>query len=226
MISKLLPAYCYSHRTLASVEGVVIHYMSAKNVVENDRYNMHHCRHLLVDINRKKHERKWFMKSKIWPAGRMHASAHLLIGRGGEVWQLVPFDKQAYHAGASMLNGRTSLNRWTLGIELVGDQQSGFSREQYESLVGVLIGLEQKHGFNRDNVVGHDTVRHNAIEAGSKAKKKYDPSGRSDGLGDNMDWWYLGKMWNDNVPNPSGTTGLERLDEVLAASTPRDQIAL
>jgi N-acetylmuramoyl-L-alanine amidase len=50
------------------------------------------------------------------PASR--ASAHLVIGRDGSVTQLVPFNRQAWHAGRSRWLGRYGLNRFSLGIEL------------------------------------------------------------------------------------------------------------
>ena len=46
------------------------------------------------------------------------ASAHLVIGRQGELFQLVPFDTEAWHAGRSSYDGRANLNRYSIGIEL------------------------------------------------------------------------------------------------------------
>ncbi len=46
------------------------------------------------------------------------ASAHLVIGRDGTITQLVPFNRVAWHAGASRWNGLTGLNRHSIGIEL------------------------------------------------------------------------------------------------------------
>jgi len=46
------------------------------------------------------------------------ASAHLVIGRDGSITQLVPFDRVAWHAGASSWDGLKGLNRYSLGIEL------------------------------------------------------------------------------------------------------------
>ena len=45
-------------------------------------------------------------------------SAHLVIGRDGEVFQLVPFNIEAWHAGKSWYAGRGGLNRYSIGIEL------------------------------------------------------------------------------------------------------------
>lgn len=46
------------------------------------------------------------------------ASAHLVIGRQGEIFQLVPFDTIAWHAGRSSYKGRTGFNKYSVGIEL------------------------------------------------------------------------------------------------------------
>jgi len=48
------------------------------------------------------------------------ASAHLVIGRDGSVYQLVPFNQVAWHAGESehKETGRTGINKYSVGIEL------------------------------------------------------------------------------------------------------------
>lgn len=46
------------------------------------------------------------------------ASAHVVIGAGGEIYQLVPFNLIAWHAGESRWNGRNGLNHYSIGIEL------------------------------------------------------------------------------------------------------------
>lgn len=50
--------------------------------------------------------------------GRAKASAHLVVARSGEVTQLVPFDRVAWHAGHSEWADRIGLNAWSIGIEL------------------------------------------------------------------------------------------------------------
>ena len=60
-----------------------------------------------------------FASSVTWLANpASQVSAHLVIGRNGEVAQLVPFDFCAWHAGASQWNEFTSLNFYSIGIEL------------------------------------------------------------------------------------------------------------
>jgi N-acetylmuramoyl-L-alanine amidase len=46
------------------------------------------------------------------------ASAHLVVGRKGEIYQLVPFDTISWHAGTSSYMGRSGYNKFSIGIEL------------------------------------------------------------------------------------------------------------
>lgn len=187
MRSKILPDYCFSGRAMPSIDGLIVHYISGKNVDPDNAFDMEVCRRLFLDLNRPKASREYYMKESKWPDKRMYASAHILIGRDGETWRLVEYDKQAYHAGASILNDRSNCNLWTIGIDLVGTINSGFTNEQYYELAKLIA----KFNLSTDQVAGHDQVRWNAIQAGFSKKNKYDPSGRKDGNGNNFDWKLL-----------------------------------
>lgn len=50
------------------------------------------------------------------PASKV--SAHLVIARDGTVTQMVPFDREAWHAGPSRWGSLSGLNRHSIGIEL------------------------------------------------------------------------------------------------------------
>jgi len=45
-------------------------------------------------------------------------SAHLVIGKNGEIVQLAPFNVVTWHAGISEWKGRSQLNKYSIGIEL------------------------------------------------------------------------------------------------------------
>jgi N-acetylmuramoyl-L-alanine amidase len=47
-----------------------------------------------------------------------YVSAHTFTDPLGAITQMVPFDRQAYHAGASEYSGRKRLNAYTFGLEL------------------------------------------------------------------------------------------------------------
>jgi N-acetylmuramoyl-L-alanine amidase len=55
----------------------------------------------------------WFMN----PDAK--ASAHLVIGRDGKIVQMVPFNRKAWHAGASSWGNLNGLNQYSIGIEFV-----------------------------------------------------------------------------------------------------------
>jgi N-acetylmuramoyl-L-alanine amidase len=46
-------------------------------------------------------------------------SAHFVIGRDGLIIQMVPLNRQAWHAGRSSYHGRVGYNKYSIGIELV-----------------------------------------------------------------------------------------------------------
>lgn len=195
MHSKILPTFCLPGRRLEELGGVIVHYVSGKPDYPVDPFNLHVIRDLLLDLNRARPERKYYLREPKWPEARMYASCHALIGRDGDVWKLAEFDQETFHAGASLLNGRPDCNRWTLGVELAGHRTSGFTLAQYGALSTLLFHLMQSRGLKRENVAGHDTVRWAAIGAGLTTKRaKYDPSGAKDGQGSNFDWAYLDRL--------------------------------
>jgi N-acetylmuramoyl-L-alanine amidase len=50
---------------------------------------------------------------------KSNASAHLIIGRDGELVQMVDFNRKAWHAGESRWRGDYALNELSIGFELV-----------------------------------------------------------------------------------------------------------
>jgi N-acetylmuramoyl-L-alanine amidase len=51
-------------------------------------------------------------------ADGVYVSAHIVIGRQGQIMQLVPFTTKAYHAGESKWWGIRGVNSFSIGIEL------------------------------------------------------------------------------------------------------------
>lgn len=87
------------------------------------------------------------------------ASAHLVIGRDGKIWQLVPFNLKAWHAGVSTWAGRAALNGFSIGVELdnagrlqkIGSQyQAWFGRFYPESEV-----IEARHKNESETAFWH-----------------------------------------------------------------------
>ncbi len=86
-------------------------------------------------------------------------SSHVFIRRDGEIIQFVPFDKRAWHAGESMLDGRSNCNDFSIGIELEGCDDLPFITAQYESLAKVAgVLFESYPGLQWSRVVGHSDI--------------------------------------------------------------------
>ena len=71
------------------------------------------------------------------------ASAHLVIGRKGEVFQLVPFHIEAWHAGKSWYAGRGGLNRYSIGIELDNLGKLRFSGDLFVAECGRVVSPDE-----------------------------------------------------------------------------------
>ena len=63
-------------------------------------------------------------------------SAHLVVGRDGAVTQLLPFNIVGWHAGRSLWRERTSLNQYSIGIEIDNAGQLSERDGRYESWFG------------------------------------------------------------------------------------------
>ena len=85
-------------------------------------------------------------------------SAHYVIGRNGEVYQMLNDYVRAWHAGAGRWGNVTDLNSVSLGIELDNNGNEPFSEAQIQSLLNVLNTLKTKYNIPTANFIGHSDV--------------------------------------------------------------------
>jgi N-acetylmuramoyl-L-alanine amidase len=71
------------------------------------------------------------------------ASAHVVIARDGRITQMVPFDRVAWHAGASRWEGIVGLNSHSLGIELDNAGKLKQSAGKWRAWFGTVIPDEE-----------------------------------------------------------------------------------
>jgi N-acetylmuramoyl-L-alanine amidase len=88
-------------------------------------------------------------------------SCHYLIGRSGEVYQLVDDLDRAYHAGESSWRGKEQVNDFSLGIELDNNGVSQFAELQIESLIALSQNLMKKFPIEPRNIVAHADIAPN-----------------------------------------------------------------
>ena len=127
MKSKELPAYCHPDQALKP-EGVAVYYFSSP-----EGFDLTHCRRFMMDLNRPVDQREWYSidTPPAW------VSAHLFIGRGGEIWKLIDFGKKA-RPESDLLN-----------VYLIGTQESGTTDEQQEALNSWLEEAKNEWGFDQ-----------------------------------------------------------------------------
>ena len=102
----------------------------------------------------------WFKS----PNNNAKTSAHYVIGKKGDLYQMVDDEDVAYHAGAGEWNGVTNINRHSIGIEVVADTKTAYTDEQIASLHWLCVDLMTKH-----RIKGENLVRHSDIAPGRKA---------------------------------------------------------
>ena len=86
-------------------------------------------------------------------------SAHLLIGRGGEVTQFVDLNKRAWHAGLSRFQDRENCNDFSIGVELEGTDDTDFTDEQYQSLIVLTRHIMSAYpSINISHIMGHSDI--------------------------------------------------------------------
>lgn len=84
-------------------------------------------------------------------------SPHYLIDRKGSIYQLVSDKNIAFHAGESrMPDGRTNVNNFSLGIEVMNTKDSKPTEKQYQSLSELITYI--KNSYRIKNVLGHNQI--------------------------------------------------------------------
>lgn len=168
MIKNHLPSNCYSKNRMKSVDGAVIHFISARYTMPKNPFNTDEIIRILKEYG---------------------FSYKYLIDRRGSVLELVPDNFKQYHAGRSIMNGREDCNSFTNGYALVGGSIWPYADDQMLSLAEVLAQDMTKNQYALDWVQGHDEVRANWNEAhpDKQTDIKHDP-------GEHFNWEILNDM--------------------------------
>lgn len=90
----------------------------------------------------------------------LHLSAHFVIGTDGRIFQLVPEEKRAFHAGTSRWRNMENLNHHSIGIELSAPKmgQTMYPEAQIKAAIGLCRDLMRSYDIPAVNVVAHSDV--------------------------------------------------------------------
>ncbi len=82
---------------------------------------------------------------------------HYLIDRRGSIFRLVDDKNIAYHAGESRVpDGRTGVNNFSLGIEVINSEKDKFTASQYDAIDRLLKDLKKKYEIKY--ILGHSDI--------------------------------------------------------------------
>lgn len=86
----------------------------------------------------------------------MQVSSHLLVRRDGSIVQFVPFHERAWHAGASVFEGRERCNDFSIGIEIEGTDEQPYEEIQYRVVSAIVAALAAAYPhIYTSRVTGH-----------------------------------------------------------------------
>lgn len=84
-------------------------------------------------------------------------SAHYSIGKDGAIVQHVRDEHRAWHAGKSEWKGRSDLNTWSIGIELVNwnNGQDPYPEVQHQANLNLVAYLCERYKIKPELIVAH-----------------------------------------------------------------------
>ncbi|SMC11170.1 N-acetylmuramoyl-L-alanine amidase AmiD precursor [Roseovarius aestuarii] len=85
-------------------------------------------------------------------------SAHYLIGETGHVWQLIPEEQRAWHAGAGQWGDVTDVNSRSIGIELANCGDHPFPDPQMAALEYLLAQVMERWAIPPERIIGHSDM--------------------------------------------------------------------
>lgn len=129
-------------------------------------------------------------------------SAHYLISRHGEAFQLVDEARRAWHAGAGIWAGAGDVNSRSIGVELDNDGVSPFAAAQIDRLEQLLAGIMARWNIPPEAVIAHSDIA---------PMRKVDPGRR-------FDWRRLARRGLGVWPQAGAAVALDRPGFLQAAA--------
>ena len=143
-------------------------------------------------------------------------SCHYLVLDDGQIWQLVPEERRAWHAGVSSWQGETDINSCSIGIEIANPGHDfgypDFAKDQIDAVIALGRDVIARRKIPPPRVLAHSDVA---------PARKSDP-------GEKFPWRRLGAagigLWvapSQIVPGPELDPGdhseiVARLQQALA----------
>lgn len=97
---------------------------------------------------------------------------HYVVTEEGNVYAIVDRDKEAFHAGRSMWNGKEDVDKYSVGIECVGYHNKPMGVVQIRAIRDLVNSLKKMYRLKDDAVVCHCHVAYGAPNKWYKKKHR------------------------------------------------------
>jgi N-acetylmuramoyl-L-alanine amidase len=93
---------------------------------------------------------------------KREVSAHYVIAEDGEIWQLVPEARRAWHAGVGRWKSETDLNSCSIGIEIANPGHDGglpaFPDGQIAATIALAKDIASRWKLKPERVLAHSDI--------------------------------------------------------------------
>ncbi len=93
---------------------------------------------------------------------KKNGEAHYMVDTTGKIYRIIDRTRVAFHCGRSMWNGRTSIDNYSIGIEVVGYHNKDLRKAQYKPLRDLVAELQRIYNIPDDRVLTHSMVAYGA----------------------------------------------------------------
>ena len=97
---------------------------------------------------------------------------HYCVTEEGTIYRIVDRDKEAFHAGRSMWNGKEDVDKISIGIECVGYHDQAMGAVQLAAIRDLVKDLKKMYRLGDDKVVTHSQVAYGAPNKWQKHKHR------------------------------------------------------
>ena len=97
---------------------------------------------------------------------------HFCVTESGTIYRIVDRDREAFHAGRSMWNGKEDVDKFSIGIECVGHHDKAMPVVQLKAIRDLVKDLKAMYAIPDDRVVCHSHVAYGAPNKWQKKKHR------------------------------------------------------
>lgn len=97
---------------------------------------------------------------------------HFCVTEEGRIFRIIDRDKEAFHTGRSMWNGKEDVDKFSIGIECVGYHDKAMSAVQLAAIRDLVAELKSMYHLSDDKVIAHSHVAYGMPNKWQKKKHR------------------------------------------------------